>query len=64
MFESPTKATGVNLLGSAANTQYGMHVGLVQLAEPPTQTTERVEKALRDLVAINMTPSALRRRGC
>ena len=31
---------------------YGMHVGLGQLAEPPTQTTERVEKAMATLQSI------------
>ena len=41
----PRKQHGVSLLGSAANMQCGMHVGLGQLAEPPTQTIERVEKA-------------------
>ena len=35
----PRKRHGVGLLGSAANTQCGMHVGLGQIAEPPTQTT-------------------------
>ena len=48
----PRKRHGVSLLGSAANIQYGMHVGLGQLAEPPTQTTELVEKALATLQSI------------
>ena len=48
----PRERHGVSLLGSAANMQYGMHVGLGQLAEPPTQTTERVEKALATLLSI------------
>ena len=33
----PRKRHGVSLLGSVANTQYCMHVGLGQLAEPPTR---------------------------
>ena len=41
---------GINLLGSATNMQYCMHVG--QPAEPPTQTTERVEKAMATLQSI------------
>ena len=41
----PRKRHGVGLLRSAANAQHCMHVGLGQFAEPPTQTTERVEKA-------------------
>ena len=48
----PRKRHGVSLLGSAANMQCSMHVGLGQLAEPPTQTTERVEKALVTLQSI------------
>ena len=39
--EVPRKRHGVGLLGSAANLQNCMHVGLGQPAEPPTQTTER-----------------------
>ena len=46
--ESPRKRHGVSLLGSAANT-HCMHVGLGQPAEAPTQTIERVEKALATL---------------
>ena len=46
------KRHGVSLLGSAANMQHGMHVGLGSLAEPPSQTTERVEKALVTLQSI------------
>ena len=41
----PRKRHGVGLLGSAANTQHCMHVGLCQPAEAPTQTIERLEKA-------------------
>ena len=41
------KRHDVSLLGSAANTQHCMHVGLGQLAEAPTQTVERVDKALQ-----------------
>ena len=41
----PCKRHDVSLLGSAANTQHCMHVGLGQPAEAPTQTIERVEKA-------------------
>ena len=63
MFEDPTPAAvrepawvcgrhGVSLLGCVANTQYGMHVGLGQPAEVPTQTIERVEKALTTLQSI------------
>ena len=48
----PRKRHGVNLLGSAANAQYCMHVGLGQPAEVPTQTIERVEKALTTLQCI------------
>ena len=39
----PRKRCGVSLLGSAANTQHCMHVGLDQPAEAPTQTIEREE---------------------
>ena len=46
MFEDPTQAAWVSLLGSAANAQRCMHVGLGQPAEAPTQTIERVEKGL------------------
>ena len=45
----PRKRHGVSLLGSAANTQHCMHIGLDQPSEPPTQTVERVEKALATL---------------
>ena len=45
----PRKRHGVSLLGSAVNTQHCTHVGLGQLAETPTQTIERVEKALATL---------------
>ena len=48
----PRKRHGVSLLGSAANAHYCMHVGLGQLAEVPTQTVERVEKALMTLQSI------------
>ena len=47
--EVPRKRLDVSLLGSAANTQHCMHVGLGQAAEAPTQTIERVEKALATL---------------
>ena len=40
------KRHGVSFLGSAANAQHCMPVGLGQPAEVPTQTIERVEKAL------------------
>ena len=46
----PRKRHGVSLLGSAANAPHGMHVG--QPAEVPTQTIERVEKALMTLQSI------------
>ena len=62
MFEDPTQATrGEPSLGSAANAQHCMLVGLGQLAEAPTQ---RRCKALRDLRGVNMIMSALQRRGC
>ena len=48
----PRKRRGVSLLGSAANTQHCIHVGLGQPAEAPTQTIERVEKALGTLQSI------------
>ena len=48
----PRKQHGVSLLGSAANAQHCMHVGLCQPAEVPTQTIERVEKALMTLQSI------------
>ena len=48
----PRKRHGVSLLGSAANAQHCMHVGLGQPAEVPTQTIERVEKALTTLQSI------------
>ena len=56
-------------IGSAANAQHCMHVGLGQLAEVSTQTTERVEKALMtpqsiERFATNMIMSALQKRGC
>ena len=67
----PRKRHGVSLLGSAANAQHCMHVGLGKPAEAPTQTIEkewrrlsRRCRALRDLRAINMIMSALHRRGC
>ena len=63
----PRKRHGVSLLGSAANTEHCMHVGLGQPAQTPTQTIERVEKALATLQTLhvtNITTSALRRRGC
>ena len=49
----PRKRHGVSLLGSAANAQHCMHVGLGQPAELPTQTIERVEKALMTLQSID-----------
>ena len=45
----PRKRHGVSLLGSAANAQHCMHVGLGQPSEVPTQTIEEVEKALMTL---------------
>ena len=66
----PRERHGVSLLGSAANAQHCMHVGLGQPAEASTQTIERVEKALATLksierlLAISMTTPASRRRGC
>ena len=42
----PRKRHGVSLLGSEANAQHCMQVGLGQITEAPTQTKERVEKAL------------------
>ena len=45
----PRKRHGVSLLGSAGNTQHCMHVGLGQHAKAPTQTSERVERALATL---------------
>ena len=48
----PRKRHGVSFLGSAANAQHCMHVGLGQPAEAPTQTIERVEKALATLQSI------------
>ena len=45
----PHKGHGVGFLGSAANAEHWMHVGLGPPAEVPTQTTERVEKALMTL---------------
>ena len=66
----PRKRHGVSLLGSAAKAQHCLHVGLGQPAEVPTQTIERVEKALitcralRDLRATNMIVSVLQKHGC
>ena len=66
----PRKRHGVRLLGSAANVRYCVNVGLGQPAELPTQTTERVEKALATSQSIERIAcdqhdtSALRRRGC
>ena len=48
----PRKRHGVSLLGSRANAQHCMHVGLGRPAVVPTQTTERVEKALMTLQSI------------
>ena len=45
----PRKRHGVSLLGSAANTQHCMHIGLGQPVDSPTQTSKRVEKALATL---------------
>ena len=42
----PRKRHGVSLLGSEANAQHCMQVGLGQITEAPTQTKERVETAL------------------
>ena len=52
VFGDPTQATWVSLFGSAANAQHCMHVGLGQPAEVPTQTSERIEKALMTLQSI------------
>ena len=52
MFLVPCKRHGVSLLGSAANTQHCMHACLGQPAGAPTQTIERVEKALATLQSI------------
>ena len=65
----PRERHGVTLLGSAANMQYAMHVGLGQLAGPPKRLSGlrkpwRHCRVLRDLLAINMTTSTSRRRGC
>ena len=43
----PRERHGVSLLVSAANTQYGTHVGLGQLAEPPTQTLATLQSIER-----------------
>ena len=48
----PRKRLGTSLFGSAANVQHGMHVGLGQPAEAPTQTVERLDKALKTLQCI------------
>ena len=48
----PRKRHGVSLLGSAANMQHCMRVGLGQPAQPPIQTIERVEKTLATLQSI------------
>ena len=48
----PRKRHGVSLLGSAANTQHCMHVGLGQPVVAPTQTIERVKKALATLQSV------------
>ena len=45
----PHKRHGVSLLGSEANAQHCMQVGLGQITEAPTQTKERLEKALATL---------------
>ena len=45
----PRKRQGVSLLGSEANAQHCMQVGLGQITEAPTQTKERLEKALATL---------------
>ena len=50
--EVPRKRLGVSLLGSAAKMLCCMSVGLGQPAEPPTQTTERVEKAVATLQSV------------
>ena len=69
--EVPRKRHGVSLLGSVANMQHGTHVDLGQLTEPPThkrlsglRKPWRHFRVLRDLLAINVTTSASRRRGC
>ena len=40
------------MLGSAANVQHVMYVGLGQPAEPPTETVERLEQAVKKLKSI------------
>ena len=58
----PRKRHGVSFLGSAANTQHCMHVGLGQPAEAPTQTIERVVKALATLQNIERRYGGARHR--
>ena len=48
----PRKRMGIELLGSAADEQYIMHVGLDQPAEPPPQTVDRLARALATLQGI------------
>ena len=65
----PRKRLGVSLLGSAANMHHCVDVGLGQPAELPTRLRgwrkpSRRCRALRDLLAINTTTSALRRCRC
>ena len=45
----PRKRLGIGLLGSGANVQHATHVGLNQPDEAPTQTVERLKKALLTL---------------
>ena len=66
----PRKRHGVSLFGSAANMHHCMHVGWDNLQSRLHRRLRvlrkpwRLCRALRDLLAINMTTSALRRRGC
>ena len=48
----PRKRHGVSLRGSETNVQHCMEVLLGHSAEAPTQTRERVEKALMTLQSI------------
>ena len=56
MCEGPKGRQGIELFGSAANVQYTMHVGVGEPAGAPTQTVDRLEKALRTLQGIERFP--------
>ena len=60
------KRLGISLLGSAANVQHGMHVGLGQPAEVWRGWKRPLIRcrALNDSCVTSTTMSALRRRGC